>query len=85
MTRLFDLCFAFFGLLLLSPVFLALCVLGWLDTSSPLFLQTRVGRPKKSFVLVKFGAMQPNIATIATRLASPRSHPLGRACAALTG
>ena len=51
MTRLFDLCFAFFGLLLLSPLLLLLWV-GWLDTGSPLFLQTRVGRQQKPFVLI---------------------------------
>ena len=78
MTRLFDLCFAFFGLLLLSPVFLALCVLGWLDTGSPLFLQTRVGRHQKPFVLIKFRTMQPDTASVATHLADVSAiTPLG--------
>jgi len=52
MTRLFDLCFAFFGLVVLSPVLLLLWVIGWLDTGSPLFLQTRVVRNQKPFVLI---------------------------------
>jgi O-antigen biosynthesis protein WbqP len=78
MTRLFDLCFAFFGLVVLSPVFLALCVLGWLDTGSPLFLQTRVGRQQKPFVLVKFRTMKPDTASVATHLADVSAiTPLG--------
>ena len=43
MTRLFDLCFAFFGLVLLSPVLL-LWVMGWFNNRSPLFRQERVVR-----------------------------------------
>ena len=52
MTRLFDLIFAFFGLVVLSPVLLLLWVVGWLDTGSPLFLQARVGRQQKPFMLI---------------------------------
>ena len=59
MIRALDLCFAFFGLLLLSPVLQLLWVIGWLDTGSPLFLQTRVGCHQKPFVLIKFRTMQP--------------------------
>ena len=78
MTRLFDLCFAFFGLLLLSPVLLLLWVIGWLDTGSPLFLQTRVGRHQKPFVLVKFRTMKPDTASVATHLADVSAiTPLG--------
>ena len=78
MTRLFDLCFAFFGLVVLSPVLLALCVLGWLDTGSPLFLQARVGRQQKPFVLVKFRTMQPDTASVATHFADVSAiTPLG--------
>ena len=69
MTRLFDLCFAFFGLVVLSPVLLLLWVIGWLDTGSPLFLQTRVGRHQKPFVLVKFRTMQTDTKSVATHLA----------------
>ena len=52
MIRALDLCFEFFGLVVLSPVLLALRVLGWLDSGSPLFLQARVGRQQKPFVLI---------------------------------
>jgi lipopolysaccharide/colanic/teichoic acid biosynthesis glycosyltransferase len=68
-TRLFDLCFAFFGLLLLSPVLLLLWVFGWFDNRSPLFLQERVGRHQKPFVLVKFRTMRRDTASVATHLA----------------
>jgi len=70
MIRALDLCFAFFGLLL--------WVIGWLDTGSPLFLQMRVGRQQKPFVLIKFRTMQPDTASVATHLADvSASTPLG--------
>ena len=48
---------------------LMLLVLGWFDTRSPLFLQERVGRHQKPFVLVKFRTMKPDSASVATHLA----------------
>lgn len=68
--RLFDVLFAGVGLLLLSPLFLFLCLLGWLDTRSPLFFQERVGRHQRSFVLVKFRTMRLGTASVASHLAS---------------
>ena len=44
-------------------------MIGWLDTGSPLFLQTRVGRHQKPFVLIKFRTMQPDTTSVATHLA----------------
>lgn len=68
MIRVFDCCFALLGLLFLSPFFLLLLILGWFDNRSPLFLQERVGRHQKYFVLVKFRTMQPNTISVATHL-----------------
>ena len=77
--RFFDLCFAFFGLTLLSPVLLLIWVVGWFDNRSPLFLQERVGRHKQSFVLVKFRTMRPDTASVATHLADASAiTPFGR-------
>ena len=69
MLRVFDLFFSALGLLLASPLLLILMVVGLFDTGSPLFRQTRVGRNKKPFILVKFRTMRPDTAHVATHLA----------------
>jgi O-antigen biosynthesis protein WbqP len=79
MTRFFDLCFSFFGLVFLSPVLLLLLVIGWFDNRSPLFLQKRVGRYQQPFILVKFRTMRPDTASVATHLADASAvTPFGR-------
>lgn len=70
MTRLLDLLFASFGLILGSPLLLLLTLIGWLDTHSPLFRQARVGRNQHPFTLVKFRTMRVGTASVATHLAS---------------
>lgn len=69
MTRLLDIIFSAFGLLLGSPLLLLLLLIGWFDTGSPLFRQTRVGRNQQPFTLVKFRTMKPGTASVATHLA----------------
>lgn len=66
--RMLDVVLAGLGLLVLWPVLLVLCVLGWLDTRSPLFMQERVGRNQRPFVLVKFRTMRPGTASVASHL-----------------
>lgn len=73
MIRLFDLVFAFFGLLVGFPVLLLLVIIGFFDTGSPLFFQKRVGRNKKAFTLVKFRTMRKDTASVASHLASASS------------
>jgi len=68
MTRIFDILFSFFGLLILSPVILVLLVIGLLDTGSPLFRQERVGVKQKPFNLLKFRSMHVNTQAVATHL-----------------
>jgi lipopolysaccharide/colanic/teichoic acid biosynthesis glycosyltransferase len=76
--RLLDVVLAGLGLLLLWPVLLVLCVLGWLDTRSPLFMQERVGRHQRPFVLVKLRTMRVGTASVASHLASSSAiTPLG--------
>ena len=70
MIRLFDILFASLGLTFGLPILLVLALLGWFDTRSPLFKQTRVGRKQKPFTLVKFRTMKLGTASVATHLAS---------------
>ena len=70
MTRLLDIFFAAFGLIVGFPVLLIITLLGWFDTGLPLFCQTRVGRNQQLFTLVKFRTMRVGTASVATHLAS---------------
>jgi len=69
MQRLFDFLFSATGLILASPFLLLLWLAGLFMIGSPLFLQTRVGRQQKPFVLVKFRTMKPGTASVASHLA----------------
>ncbi|WP_350978585.1 sugar transferase [Shewanella sp. AC34-MNA-CIBAN-0136] len=73
MIRLIDFLAAFFGLLLLWPVLLIVTVIGMFDTGSPIFVQTRVGKNKKAFKLIKFRTMSVETKSVASHLASNAS------------
>jgi lipopolysaccharide/colanic/teichoic acid biosynthesis glycosyltransferase len=68
MTRIFDILFSFFGLLILSPIILLLLIFGLFDTGSPLFRQERVGVNQKPLNLLKFRSMHVNTKAVATHL-----------------
>jgi O-antigen biosynthesis protein WbqP len=68
MTRIFDFLFSFFGLIILSPIILALLLVGLFDTGSPLFRQERVGVNQRPFQLLKFRSMHINTQAVATHL-----------------
>lgn len=79
MIRVFDVVLAALGLIALAPLIAVLWLLCWLDTGSPLFIQTRVGCGQKPFRLVKFRTMRPDTASVATHLVDARAvTPLGR-------
>jgi lipopolysaccharide/colanic/teichoic acid biosynthesis glycosyltransferase len=73
MIRFFDVFFSFFGLLLLSPIISILFLIGYFDTGSPLFYQSRIGKNKSQFFLVKFRSMYLETASVATHLADKNS------------
>ena len=73
MFRLLDFLAALFGLLLLWPVLLIVSFIGLFDTGSPIFVQERVGRYKKSFRLIKFRTMPVDTQSVASHLASTSS------------
>ena len=59
MTRLFDIIFSFFGLLLLCPLFLIIVLWIIMDDPGPVFYrQQRVGKDGKDFGLLKFRSMR---------------------------
>jgi len=79
MIRFFDILFSFLGLLVLSPILLVLCIIGFFDTGSPIICQERVGKNKHPFNLYKFRSMYVNTKSVATHLANASSiTPFGR-------
>ncbi|QTE85274.1 sugar transferase [Shewanella algae] len=73
MIRLIDFLASFFGLLLLWPILLIVIIIGFFDTGSPIFVQTRVGKNQKPFKLIKFRTMSIDTQSVASHLASTSS------------
>lgn len=73
MIRLFDIFFSSIGLVISFPLLLIVFIIGLFDTSSPLFLQQRVGRLQKPFTLAKFRTMRLGTVSVATHLADATS------------
>jgi len=68
MIRIFDFLFSLIGLIFLSPLLTLLWCIGLFDSSSPLFMQKRVGRNLKFFILVKFRTMPIKTRSTGTHL-----------------
>ena len=82
LKRTFDLFFAIFGVVILSPALLAIAFLVKLSSPGPLlFLQERVGRHGKRFTLLKFRTMHCSTTaesdTIWTTKNDPRCTAIG--------
>lgn len=73
MIRILDFFAAFFGLLFLWPLLLIVIIIGLFDTGSPIFIQTRVGKHKKPFNLIKFRTMSLETKSVASHLANNAS------------
>lgn len=71
MIRFFDIHFSLLGLIVGAPVLVLIYFIGLCDTGAPLFLQKRVGRYKKPFILVKFRTMSIGTASVASHLVEP--------------
>ncbi|MCG9632644.1 sugar transferase [Vibrio sp. Isolate30] len=71
MTRFFDFLFSFIGIVILFPIFVLIFTFGFFDTGSPIFVQARVGKNKKNFVLYKFRTMKIGTKSVASHLTSP--------------
>lgn len=59
--------------MLLWPVFVVICILGYFDTGSPVFRQTRVGKNQQPFTLIKFRTMPVETKSVATHLVGASS------------
>lgn len=73
MIRAFEILASAAGLLILSPLLAILCLVGFFDTGSPIFLQKRVGKHRVSFTLIKFRTMQKETPDTPTHLANSAS------------
>jgi lipopolysaccharide/colanic/teichoic acid biosynthesis glycosyltransferase len=60
-------------LLFLWPILLVVVIIGFFDTGSPVFVQTRVGRNKKPFQLIKSRTMSVETKSVASHLANNAS------------
>ena len=68
MIILLDFFYSLVGILVLSPLFILLWVIGSFDSGSQLFKQIRVGRDQKLFILIKFRTMPLSTKSVATHL-----------------
>jgi O-antigen biosynthesis protein WbqP len=62
--RFLDLLIAAVALVILFPVMLLLTLVGYFDTGSPVFRQTRVGYQERPFDLLKFRSMKLDTASV---------------------
>jgi lipopolysaccharide/colanic/teichoic acid biosynthesis glycosyltransferase len=68
MIRLFDFSISLFAIFILSPLFILIWVICLYNNVFPLFKQTRLGRNRKLFVLIKFRTMPLGTKSVATHL-----------------
>ena len=68
MIRFLDIIFSGIGLLIFSPILILICLLVFSQERSVIFSQERVGRNKKSFILLKFRTMHKNTPSLASHL-----------------
>ena len=69
-ARIVDIILSCIGILLTLPLMILIAALVFVETKSPLFLQTRIGKNKKSFKIVKFRTMRVATPSVATHLVS---------------
>ena len=68
MIRICDFVISLMGLIFLFPLLILLYFIGLLDNGSPLFMQKRVGRNLKYFVIIKFRTMPIKTRSVGTHL-----------------
>jgi len=73
MIRILDFFVALVGLVLTFPILSVVTLIGLFDTGSPIFIQTRLGKHKKPFKLIKFRTMSVGTKSVASHLTSQAS------------
>lgn len=68
LIRSFDIILSLIILTALIPLLLIVYLIGYLDLGSPLFRQIRMGKNKKTFVLIKFRTMHLKTESVPTHL-----------------
>ncbi|NOX27437.1 MAG: sugar transferase [Gammaproteobacteria bacterium] len=71
--RFLDIILSGIGIVISLPIMLLVYLVGLFDTGKPLFFQTRVGKNKQAFTLIKFRTMRVNTDSVATHLAKSSS------------
>ena len=69
--RILDIIFSFFGLLFLLPLISLVSLICYFETGRAFYFQTRVGRNKKYFILIKFPTMKKEAPSMPSHLIDP--------------
>lgn len=72
-VQILDFIMALVGLVLTFPILVAVIIIGYFDSGSPVFIQERVGKNKRPFKLIKFRTMSVDTKSVASHLASSSS------------
>ena len=73
LIRSLDILFSLTGILIALPIFLVIYIFGLIDNGSPFFFQSRVGKNKELFTLIKFRTMALDTASVGTHLVDASS------------
>ena len=68
LVRCLDILLSLFGLVSLAPLLALIFVMLLVESSSPIFCQTRIGRDKIEFIMLKFRSMRKGTKEISTHL-----------------
>ena len=66
--RFYDLTISILLGAVLSPIFLVIYIICFIESGKPIFIQKRVGKDKKTFDLIKFRTMNVNTPSLASHL-----------------
>ena len=79
LIRLIDVLASLLGILVLIPIFLCIALVLFIENGKPFFVQTRVGKNKENFTLIKFRSMSPKATNLPTHeISSSLITPTGR-------
>lgn len=68
MIRFFDVLLSLIILTIVIPLLVVVYLIGYFDLGSPLFSQVRMGKDKKTFLLIKFRTMHLDTKSVPTHL-----------------